>query len=116
MSAPRPRVALTLESPERQPDGRGGFVLAWRALGRLWAELRPVTGAERAAEAAAESVVRWRIILRAAPVGDPRRPRPDQRLSMGEGAALRCFQIEAVAEADARGRWLMCMAIEETGA
>ncbi len=116
MSAPRPRVMLTLESPERLPDGRGGFVLAWRPLGRLWAELRSVTGAERAAEVAAESVVRWRILLRAAPAGDPRRPRPDQRLSMGEGAGQRRFNIEAVAEADAVGRWLVCMATEEAGA
>ncbi|RDW11680.1 phage tail protein, partial [Paracoccus thiocyanatus] len=35
---------------------------------------------------------------------------------LGEGAAARRFRIEAVAESDAGGRWLVCIAKEETGA
>ena len=32
---PRLSVPLVLESPERQPDGMGGFRLHWVAQGRL---------------------------------------------------------------------------------
>ena len=65
--------------------------------------------AERQAEVGAESVVAWRITLRAARLGDPRRPRPGQRFRMG----ARVFPIEAVAEADGAGLWLDCVAREE---
>lgn len=106
---PRLSVPLVLESPERQPDGMGGFRLHWVAQGRLWAEMRARSGAERFAEVGAQSVVTWAITVRAAPVGDPRRPRPDQRLRGGE----RLFRIVSVAETGADGRYLICTAREE---
>lgn len=109
MTAPRLTVALVLESPVRLPDGMGGHTLSWQTLGQLWAEMRSGAGGERFAEVGAESVVTWRIIVRAARAGDPRRPRPEQRLVMGQ----RRFRIEAVAEADVLGRYLTCFAKEE---
>lgn len=114
MSAPRLTVPLVLESPVRAPDGMGGFQLSWQPAGQLWAEMRSGAGAERFAEVGAQSVVNWRITVRAAPAGDARRPRPEQRLRMGEGALARRFRIEAVAEADPVGRWLVCIAKEES--
>ncbi len=69
-------------------------------------------GAERAGEVGAASIVNWRITVRAAPEGDPRRPRPDQRMRMG----ARLFRIQAVTESDPEGRYLSCFAKEETGA
>ena len=65
--------------------------------------------AERQAEVGAESVVSWRITVRAAREGDPRRPRPEQRFRMG----ARLFRIEAVAESGSAGQWLDCIAREE---
>ena len=109
MSAPRATVPLVLESPERVADGMGGYRMEWRALGILYAQMRAGTGAERPGEIGAESVVPWRITLRGARGRDPRRPRPEQRFRMGE----RVFRIEAVAEADAAGLWLVCLAREE---
>lgn len=114
MSAPRLTVPLMLETPVRVPDGMGGFRLTWQAIGQLWAEMRSGAGSERFAEVGAQSVVSWRITVRAVPAGDPRRPRPEQRLRMGEGATARRFRIEAVAEADPSGRWLACVAKEES--
>jgi head-tail adaptor len=52
--------------------------------------------------------VKYRMLLRAAPVGAPSRPRPEQRLR--EGA--RVFNILTVAEHDPAGRWLEIIAEE----
>lgn len=105
----RASTPLVLESPERVADGMGGFRLIWRPLGIVYAELRAGGGGERQGEVGASSVVTWRIRLRAARMGDPRRPRPEQRFRMG----ARVFRIDAVAEAGALGLWLDCMAREE---
>lgn len=109
MSAPQLNVALVLETPLRAPDGHGGFRLSWLAEGRLWAEMVAGTGSERIAEVGPKSQVSWRITIRAAPFGDPRRPRPEQRLRLGD----RVFQIQSVAEAGRDGRYLTCLAQEE---
>lgn len=115
MSAPRLTVPLELETPLRIPDGMGGYARQWAVLGRLWAEMRPVGGGERAGDAGSLSITTWRITVRAAGVGDPRRPRPDQRLAIGSGASRRNFRIEAVAEAGPGQRYLVCHATEEVG-
>ncbi|WBU57535.1 head-tail adaptor protein [Paracoccus sediminicola] len=109
MSAARLNVPLVLEEKQRQPDGMGGYRVAWRALGVVHAAMKSGAGRLRAAEAGAESVLRWAITLRAHPAGDPRRPLPGQRLRMGR----RLFHIEAVAEADEAGRHLRITAQEE---
>lgn len=106
---PRLNVCLTLEQSEREGDGMGGYRLVWRQLGQLWAEMKPGSGRERFAEVGPESVVGWRITVRGAAMGDPRRPAAGQRLKLG----LRVFHIEAVAERDAAGLWLTCFAREE---
>ncbi len=107
--SPRLNVRLTLERSEREVDGMGGYRLVWRQLGVLWAEMKPGSGRERFAEVGPESVVGWRITVRGAAAGDPRRPAAGQRLKLG----ARTFHIEAVAESDAAGLWLVCFAREE---
>ena len=109
MGAPRPRVRLVLEAPQRESDGLGGFRVVWRPRGVLWAEMASGAGRERGAEVGAESVVAWRITVRAARAGDPRRPAAGDRLRMG----ARLFRIDAVAEGDPAGMWLVCHAREE---
>lgn len=108
-ATPKLTVPLMLETPERQADGMGGFVIVWRVLGTLWAEMKSGAGREARAEIGPQSVVGWRITIRAARAGDPHRPRAEQRLRMGQ----RLFRIEAVAECDGDGRWLTCFAREE---
>lgn len=112
MSRFRLNRPMVLEEAVALPDGAGGHALDWRALGTLWAELRPGAGRERRGEAVPEGVMLFRLYLRAAPQGSPQRPRPDQRLR--EGA--RVFRILAVSEADAAGAFLVCHAREEVPA
>lgn len=100
---------MVLEAPLRVADGAGGFSETWEPLGRLWAEVTPRTGGERAGEELTLARVPYRIVVRAAPQGAPSRPVPGQRFREG----MRFFQIRAVTEADGRGKYLTCFAEEE---
>ncbi len=93
---------LVLETRESLADGAGGFAVSWRALGTLWADVRARSGREELLAAQPTSRVKSRILVRAAPVGAPSRPRPEQRFREGE----RVFNILAVAEYDPHGRYL----------
>ena len=100
---------LMLETREQVADGAGGYSELWTPLGSLWAEVTARTGRERAGEDVALAMTAYRIVVRAAPVGSSRRPRPGQRFREGP----RVFAIQAVAERDAQGRFLTCYADEE---
>lgn len=100
---------LVLEAPLRLADGAGGYVTTWAARGTLWADIRPGTGREKAAEFMTVASVPFRITVRAAPVGAPSRPEPEQRFRAG----ARIFRILAVTEADVGARYLVCFAQEE---
>lgn len=106
---PRLSHRLTLEAPARVPDGSGGYTESWAALGTLWAELKARSGRESLTGGAPVSVQGYRITVRGAPVGHPERPLPQQRFRDG----ARVFRIEAVAERDVEGRYLICIAEEE---
>jgi len=112
MSAVRLNRRLTLEAPQRLPDGAGGFAEAWVALGEVWAEVSARTGREKAGEAAPISTVGYKIVVRGAPHGSDQRPQPNQRFREAE----RLFRILAVAERDPEGRYLTCFADEEVAA
>lgn len=99
---------LTLEARESIPDGAGGFEAEWRTLGALWAEVTARSGREDFIAGLATPRVRYRILVRGAPVGAPSRPRSDQRFREGE----RVFNILTVAEHDAHGRYLEILAEE----
>lgn len=99
---------MMLEAETRLPDGGGGAETAWVPLGSHWAELRPRRGRETEAGGRAEMRVTHELVVRAAPEGSPRRPKPDQRFRLGG----RIFAIRWVAEADLRGAYLRCM-VEE---
>lgn len=100
---------LVLEERRRTADGAGGFDESWAALGTLWAVMEPARGREVTGAAGALARVPWRITVRGAPMGSPRRPRAGQRLRDGG----RVFAVLAVAEADPGGRYLTCFAEEE---
>lgn len=100
---------LTLEEPQRTPDGAGGYDTTWIALGDLWAEVKAGTGREKAAEFMTVASIPFRITVRAAPDGSPSRPKPEQRFRAGN----RIFRILAVTEADAGAQYLACFAQEE---
>ncbi len=100
---------LVLEAPERAPDGAGGYAETWRQVGEIWADIAALTGRETVDGTAQLSSTGYKITVRAAPHGAPSRPKPEQRLRSGS----RVFNITAVTERDALGRYLTCYATEE---
>lgn len=109
MSAPRLNRQMVLEAPDMLGDGAGGFVQGWVPLGMVWAEVTPRSGRETAQSGAPVSRMAYRIIVRGAPIGNDARPAAQQRFREGS----RIFTIEAVAEHDPEGRYLVCLAQEE---
>ena len=59
---------FVLESRGEMPDGAGGFLENWTALGTLWGTLEPAGRGRLRGERA---VMRYRLRLRAAPPDDP---------------------------------------------
>jgi len=102
---------LVLEERANTPDGKGGFTVGWQVLGVVWADVDARTAREALVGARDHSRVRYRIVVRGAPVGATSRPRPDQRFREGD----RVFSILAVSEYDPNGRWLECWAEEGKG-
>lgn len=103
---------LVLEARERTPDGAGGFASAWVARGTLWAEVSLRTGHQDFVAAVARPRLRYRIIVRGAPVGAASRPQAEQRLREGS----RVFDILTVGEFDPAGRYLEVLAEEGVAA
>ncbi len=112
MKTPHLNRRLVLEAPSNVADGSGGYSEVWSVLGTLWADVSARTGRERAEGGVPLSSMSYRIVVRAAPVGSLARPKPEQRFRDGD----RLFLIQAVAERDARGQYLICFADEETAA
>ena len=108
MKTPNLNRKLILEAPERVADGAGGYTDTWTPKGTIWAEVLP-RGSGREVEA---SELNLKITIRAAPQGAP--SRPDAAMRFRGGA--RIYRLEAVTEADAAGRYLVCFAKEEVGA
>ncbi|KAB7616080.1 head-tail adaptor protein [Amylibacter sp. SFDW26] len=103
---------LTLEERVETADGAGGFVESWRVVGDLWAHIDARSGRVRNGDAVSVSVVRYRIVVRSAPVGSEQRPRADQRFRYGRQA----YVIDAVAPHDEAGLYLECWAHVEVAA
>lgn len=112
MKVPRLNRRLVLEARSEVPNGSGGLVVGWEALGTVWAAMLPGAGREAGTEAVTLGQVPIRIVLRAAPPGSASRPEPGQRLREGG----RTFAILAVTEADPDARYLTCFAREEVPA
>lgn len=101
---PRLSERLVLETPLRAGDGGGGWQITWSELGTLWAELRPVRAEEALIGGREVARVTHRVTIPSAPLGSPRRPRPEQRFRQG----ARTFAIHAVSDADHRHGYLVC--------
>jgi head-tail adaptor len=104
-------VRLVLEALTRVPDGAGGFAEVWTPRGVIWGEMAAGSGGEVVRGELVEGRVPWRITVRAAPEGAPSRPKPEERLRLGD----RVFLILAVAEVRG-GRFLTLFAREEVAA
>ncbi|MCE8006599.1 head-tail adaptor protein [Aestuariivita sp.] len=109
MKVPHLNRKLVLESPERAPDGAGGYSETWVALGELWAGIQSRSGRERTSGTATVATVPLKIVVRGAPYGAASHPQPGQRFREG----TRIYAITAVTEWDGHGRYLTCFAQEE---
>lgn len=103
---------LTLEAETRSPDGAGGFVPVWAALGTLWAALEAGRATEETGADAVVAVAPVTVTVRAVPEGDPARPQRGHRFREGG----RLYPIRSVRLRDGRGTYLTCHCIEEDGA
>lgn len=59
------RRRVTVFSPDRMPDGAGGFAETWAAAGEFWARIVPLSGSEIIAADRLESPARFRAEVRA---------------------------------------------------
>lgn len=100
---------LVLEQSVLTADGAGGFARTWAPVGSLWAEVLPGVGRDAGGEEITLATIPYRITVRGAEQGSPRRPLPEQRLREGS----RVFKIVAVTERDPQGHYLVCFAREE---
>ncbi len=99
---------FVLEQRQDLPDGGGGLVESWMALGVHWAAVKPLSARERTTGGRSGAAVTHKAYLRGFEFGSAARPRPDQRFREGS----RVFAIRAVTEADDRRELLLCW-IEE---
>lgn len=99
MRPPQLNRKLKLEAAYRVRDDAGGYETTWQVVGEVWAQIKAGTGRDAEAAGLTVSTIPYKITLRAAPAGSPRRPLPGQRLREGE----RIFSVLAVTEADAQG-------------
>lgn len=109
MTTPQLNRSLVLEAPVQVADGAGGFGLTWATVGTLWGEVKAGSGRDTAGEEITLATVPYRVTVRGAPVGSPRRPLPQQRFRDG----TRVYNIVAVTERDSDGLYLSCFAREE---
>lgn len=83
---------LTLEAPERMPDGGGGHATTWQARGGLWAEVRMRSGSLRHGAFGRTERLQVRLRTHAVPEGHPMRPEPGHRLRDGG----QVYEVQAV--------------------
>jgi SPP1 family predicted phage head-tail adaptor len=98
------RHRVTIEQKTAAPDGGGGFAESWNALATVWAAIETLEGAEilRAEQIMGETRFRLRI-----------RYRGDVTAAMRVQFGSRVLGIEAVADADGRGRYLVLSCVED---
>ncbi|GAB4068624.1 head-tail adaptor protein [Ancylobacter sonchi] len=98
------RHRLTHETQVGTPDGLGGTTLSYQAVGDVWGAIRTDAAPAEIADRPG-AVLTHRVTLRA-----PAEVKPGDRLRLG----ARVLLVEAVSDAEGRGRRLTCRCREET--
>ncbi|MCW2307894.1 phage head closure protein [Rhodobium gokarnense] len=98
------RHRLTLERPERTPDGAGGATVSWVTVADVWAAIAPASASETEIAGRLDGVVTHRVTLRR---------RADLAGGMRLKAGTRVLKILVAHDPDERGRWTECLAEEE---
>lgn len=98
------RHRLTHQTFVDLPDGAGGIERTFLEMGQLWGSLDPVSAEFGVSEERARASHLVRITVRA-----PNTLAPGDRLLLG----ARIFHVEAVSDAEGRGRLSLCRCREE---
>jgi SPP1 family predicted phage head-tail adaptor len=98
------RHRLTLEAPDETPDGAGGVVRSWTALGEIWAAIEPLSAGESIVADKRVGRLTHRIVIR---------HRADLTLNHRFRLGTRTFAIRSLRDAEERGRLLECLVEEE---
>lgn len=98
------RHRLTVEAPVETPDGMGGVVRNWSALGQVWAAIEPVAAGDAVVADRRVGALTHRVVLRRR--GDLTL---DHRFKLGG----RLFAIRALRDREEDGRFLECLVAEE---
>lgn len=98
------RHRIEIQQSARTSDGAGGAVLAWTALGEVWAAIWPRNASERFELDRTAGRATHDIWIRAR--GDVR---PEMRIRFG----ARTFDIHGVIDVEDRGAWLKCVVEEK---
>lgn len=103
---------LFLEEKQKLADGAGGYSESWVVLGTHWGAIRADRGRVRGSGGVEVSTVPYRIVVRAAAVDSPARPKPGQRFRDD----TRIFSVEAVADNVPGPLFVTCYTKEEIAA
>ena len=97
------RHRLTLEAADETPDGAGGVVRTWTALGAIWAAIEPVSAGDAVVADKRVGALTHRIVVR------------HRELTLGHRFKLgsRVFTIRALRDREENGRFLECLVAEE---
>lgn len=98
------RQRLVLEAPVEAPDGAGGVVRSFAEIAHLWAAVTPLAMAELVDAERALGRITHRVRLRA---------RADLTTAHRFRHQRRVLRIAAVRVADAAGRFVECLVVEE---
>lgn len=109
MRVPQTDRRVALEGRVTTPDGAGGFSAGWLKRGELWAAFTPAQGSAGQEAGQPSAASRYRVIIRAAEVGSPRRPLAGERLVEGP----RRFDILTVGDSALGRGWLSLLVEEE---
>lgn len=100
---------LALEDRQRIPDGSGGYSESWVPLGTVWAHVQARGVSATEVSAGSTTLVRYKITVRGAPEGSPKRIKTGQRFRNGS----KVYTVDSVSESDATGLYLVCSARKE---
>jgi SPP1 family predicted phage head-tail adaptor len=98
------RHRLTLEAPDESPDGAGGVVRSWSALGEVWASVEPIGANDAVVAGKRLGALTHRVTLR---------HRGDLTLNHRFRLGTRVFTIRALRDPDEQNRFVECLVAEE---
>ena len=97
-------IELALEAMQSVADGMGGYRETWSEIGTVWGRIEPLSTSQRDFGIRPRPEITHRILVR-----HREDIATDKRFRKGG----RVFTLRSVHDPDERGRYLICLAVEE---